>query len=296
MKRGLTLLEVLFSIAIVAIGFLGVLSLIVVAGHRAARGARLDAADRVGRNAVQEVRVRGLYQPSRWTAQTVTDGRAYAVDHLHLLAHTLRGPAQWLPAIPPADAPGPRIHRTGLRSAESGQPVDPLVADRIFRARDDLLFDRPTDPLLAAVGRFDAGVRVYEGQFTWFPIVQADAYNGGSGMLWIVVCHRRDVLAKDRLLVMREVNGSEIEVAPRDGMPETDLDISDNQWLLLAGRHLDRDHFAWRRANSVSSVIDGTRFISTVGRDWDAPAADSYVAVIDGVVAVYEKTIRFRED
>lgn len=65
-RRGVTLLEVLFSIGIVAVGLLGVLVIIPLAGSRSTQGMIADGADRMGRNAVRMFDVQHMRDPTAW--------------------------------------------------------------------------------------------------------------------------------------------------------------------------------------------------------------------------------------
>ncbi|NLF70087.1 MAG: hypothetical protein GX575_13690 [Candidatus Anammoximicrobium sp.] len=64
--RGVTLLEVLFSIGIVAVGLLGVLIIVPLAGLRATQGAIADGADRLGRNAIRMFDTYQLRRQDAW--------------------------------------------------------------------------------------------------------------------------------------------------------------------------------------------------------------------------------------
>lgn len=65
-RRGLTLLEVLIAIFVLAIGLLGVAALIPVGRFQLEQGAKQDRAAAVGRAAWREVEVRGMLDPTVW--------------------------------------------------------------------------------------------------------------------------------------------------------------------------------------------------------------------------------------
>lgn len=71
-RRGVTLMEVLISIAVVAVGLLGVASLIPIGTFAVTETAKSDRSAALGRAAMHEVRVRGMLEPrndrgtSRW--------------------------------------------------------------------------------------------------------------------------------------------------------------------------------------------------------------------------------------
>jgi hypothetical protein len=75
-----SVVEVLFAIGVVAVGLLGVMSLIPVAGYRVTRGSIADAGDRLGRNVVREFHVRGMADDGVWwrcVSQTTTTEPKY---------------------------------------------------------------------------------------------------------------------------------------------------------------------------------------------------------------------------
>ena len=69
-RRGITLMEVLISIAVAAIGLLGVAALIPVAAYQAQEGARNDRLGNVGRRSIRETGIRGYYRPGKYNPTT----------------------------------------------------------------------------------------------------------------------------------------------------------------------------------------------------------------------------------
>ncbi len=65
-SRGVTVLEVLISIGVAAVGLLGVILLIPLADHQMNRGFVLERANQVGANAFREFEVRGMHNPNNW--------------------------------------------------------------------------------------------------------------------------------------------------------------------------------------------------------------------------------------
>ena len=321
-RRGVTLLEVLFAIGIASIGILGVMATMLIAGKHAADGARFDAADRVGRNAVRDFHIRGFNratgQQGTWAAVPV-NGQAYCLDPVYVAENGTATPACWFPAFDPAIVPGPRMPRISIRAMPGDQSVAPLppigaeFADSIFVARDDLIFMEPTDKTLPPVQHFGSATeaRSSTGALSWFATVESNDYSHGSGIANIVVCHRRDLLTTDaeRLCNVVEIDASEFKLAARPGQPDSDLDVRDDEWLLLCGVLLNgRTMFRWRRVTSTTDVLpagqpdyDNTvlpvpsRRVSAAGRDWMIPAANTQVALFGAVVAVYERPVKMEE-
>ena len=66
-RHGVTVLEVLFSIGIVAVGLLGVLTIVPVAGNRVTQGSIADNSDRLGRNAIRQFDVGQMRRENMWS-------------------------------------------------------------------------------------------------------------------------------------------------------------------------------------------------------------------------------------
>ncbi|HTN74191.1 MAG TPA: prepilin-type N-terminal cleavage/methylation domain-containing protein, partial [Pirellulaceae bacterium] len=65
-RRGITLLEVLISIGVTAIGILGVMSLIPLAGSQARKGQIAERSIVIGLAGVGEMQTRGMLNPNNW--------------------------------------------------------------------------------------------------------------------------------------------------------------------------------------------------------------------------------------
>lgn len=65
-RRGISILEVLFSIGIATIGLFGVLALIPFAVHQANVGLNIERGMTTGRNAMAEFEIRGYHDPNSW--------------------------------------------------------------------------------------------------------------------------------------------------------------------------------------------------------------------------------------
>jgi len=72
-RRGVTLLEVVFSIGIVSVGLLGVLIIVPLAGSRSSQGMIADGGDRMGRAAIRLFDVQHMRQPTMWTRYNTTN-------------------------------------------------------------------------------------------------------------------------------------------------------------------------------------------------------------------------------
>jgi hypothetical protein len=112
----------------------------------------------------------------------------------------------------------------------------------------------------------------------------------------------------ERLVNMEQLDGNHFKLAARIGQPDSDLDSREGGWLLLIGNTGGAIEFRWHQLQVVKDTVAAgatdydnttspvaTRWVSTIGRDWTHAAADTQVCLLDSVVAVYEKTIKFQE-
>ena len=67
-RRGITILEVLFSMGVIAIGLLGVMAIVPVALNQVGRGEVADQSARAGLNALREFETRGMARADQWVA------------------------------------------------------------------------------------------------------------------------------------------------------------------------------------------------------------------------------------
>jgi hypothetical protein len=223
-RRGVSLLEVLFSIGIVAVGLLGIMVLLPVAGSRVAHGVVADMGDRVGRSAIRQFNVQLMRQPKNmWTwydlsssppsyvSVTPSPGISYCIDPL--CVGTLVDGARYTlavgdyPSFQPGYFPwfdpnlfaGPRMYRISLRPTTVGVPSGGMTkpqAEQAFLYQDDLTVSLPDDRTLLPIQNFGTGSvkRQYEGRFSWLATLTpmgplaSDLY-----VLSIVVLHRRDL-------------------------------------------------------------------------------------------------------
>ena len=73
-RQGISLMEVLFSIGIVTIGLLGVITLLPLASRYVGKGNTADGMSALGRNARQELYARGMTDPGNWFVDNAQPG------------------------------------------------------------------------------------------------------------------------------------------------------------------------------------------------------------------------------
>jgi hypothetical protein len=181
-RAGISLLEVLISIGILAVGLTSVLSFI-PAGHSMAKTSLVtDQAAIVAANAMADLTVQGFLRVD--SLSNVTS--PVMIDPI--------GPSTW---------PGVGFNQTELRqngvlsvpSAASPPRVLPASA-YVFRARDDVSLDVPDSDAIPVTNRFIDGSRSYKGNFSWVALLTrpggGNFVPGDEATLSIVVFHDRD--------------------------------------------------------------------------------------------------------
>lgn len=140
-RDGATVLEVIFSIGIVAVGLLGTLIIIPVAGNRVTQGTIADNADRAGRNAIRQFDVMQMGRQDMWTRYRTTPDPeqylpfhptvaepAFCIDPLFISTHVynqsnnganvsiaVSRKIEFFPYLPPTSTSEARMRRVSLR-------------------------------------------------------------------------------------------------------------------------------------------------------------------------------------
>lgn len=295
LRRGVTLIELMFSIGILLVGLLGVAALIPLAGWEIGRGLTADRMAAAGRNAVHEFDIRNMRRPEMWAKYdhslfSLGDNvLSFCIDPLGRKLIGDVGSAQF----PRAGAgAGAAMQRISLFDRPGGTIMDRELAERIFMARDDLAVDRPDDPTLQPQHPpgTATGQRPYNGSFSWFATLVRQVPGSEEFVLSIVVLEDRDLGAGGEVTslsneqvwnvnLLNRVSGGEIEVL---GQP----DITTGGWLMLTS---PLGHFRWYRVVNTSQDT-GSTFVTLEGADIDFDPTTA--VLVPGVVGVLEKTIR----
>lgn len=226
MRRGVSLMEVMFAILVVSIGLLAALAVFPVAAHLAKKGEVADMAATAGRSAVHEFDVRGMRQPARWLIHDPLDalrfvnqqpafGQSYCIDPRGMAANVANPvPNAFFPYAAGAGQPvmvRVTLDRMAVNAAgqlvTTGLPMEKPLADSIFQLDDDLTVERPSDGSLPAFGTIAGGVRSSGGHLSWMatlvPKLELYAVPGvvanSEYILSVVIFHDRpsDMLAGD---------------------------------------------------------------------------------------------------
>lgn len=358
-RHGATVLEVIFSIAIVAVGLLGTLTIIPVAGNRLAQGQIADGADRTGRNAIREFDIGQMSRANSWAffrtadhqyvpvSSTTVTQTSFCIDPLFVSTHVNNWDTASSLVLPQTECfpysagAATRMKRITLRkfpgathnppplppppngSSQMGMPLN--QAYQIFMSQDDLVFDLPEDRTLLPEQKFDSNnaKRQFNGNYTWMATLspwmptlwpsrpaRTDMY-----VLSIVVFYRRDMSMavsygpgpqeppdSERVVDVAQFYGSgyaggDVRLQTTSPTrPSKDLDVKQGEWLMLSALSGTTPVFRWFRVVSTDSGPLGsgpyTRDVTLQGPDWNPNWTSNQATLLNGVVAVYEKTIR----
>lgn len=200
-RRGITLLEVLISIGIIAIGLTSVLSLLAAAGRQAERAAILDRAALLANNIVADSATFGLYREGSGCFSTFIGSAT--LEYLPFVDGTggwcrivVRPPVPILfdPNIQPGsnNIPGtfPAWQRSSGIYGDAGAAGNMNAALQFLLHRDGLLYDASKtadDPPLNSIVQ---GMRSFEGRQTGIFFVTGTGIGPYLGSA--VVFHNRD--------------------------------------------------------------------------------------------------------
>ena len=331
-RGGISLVEVLIAIGVVAIGLLGVAALLPLAHHKAEQGVQQDRRAAAGKRAFREFRVRGMGNPANWRTSA---GAAYAPAAGASFCIDPRGLANGAPVT----FGGPAMDRVTLFSGLAAvQAMSGIQADTAFVIEDDLQFDIPTDPTLpprqiftgspGADGQWgDATIdddgdtvtdniteagwpgsddevkRYADGRFSWMVTLVPDTTQATPFYTLSVVIFDKRVFPPQE--VVASVGFPPLPPPPPPpvalgGGPVTlnaavPLNVREGEWVMLGQtRPSGQRMYKWYRVLATDNRAgQNTRSVTLQGPDWPVDAGVTTEAVYaQGAVAVYEKTIR----
>lgn len=202
MRRAVTLLEVLISILVAAVGLLGAIAVFPVALSQAKKGQVADVSAVAGESAIAAFSAQGMNERTRWLAWDQTNqqtvqvpadfqestspyfGYSFCIDPALFAHNAADDPANggvwsYFPAVP--QTAGLRMMRLNLTSGNPALPLQPMTemqAAKWFGIEDELMYQRPEDNTLPAAqlftgidsgsGNMVPGRRQEEGRLTWF--------------------------------------------------------------------------------------------------------------------------------
>ncbi len=222
-RTGISLLEVLISIGVIALGIFGVATLIPVAQFKVAEGTALDRIAAFGPSAAAEFRIRNMGSPNNWVVSPFANikiaastpgessdnsgvlSKGFVIDPLGVI----QGRQLFFPSPPTGVQPSNALQqmpwlmpRLNLTNTFTSNPlVNERLAQKIFYLGDDVDFDRPDEQekqprrqyfIDSSTGR---PVSTVPGaQLSWFATLSPVATPGVTSdefVLSIVICKGR---------------------------------------------------------------------------------------------------------
>lgn len=298
-NRGLSLIEVLVSMAILLGGVLGMAALMSVGKLELVRTENADRTGSCGRAAMQAVKIRKMLDPNLWYLQNDAAGTTtFFIDPLGRL--NISGTSGT------SLAGFPRISLKTSGTATS--PMDLTQAQAIFLLQDEISVQQPDDFQSGTNLSSYNGQRPYlpgtiEGHYSWFATV------GLSPMeVNVPLAQRRNytvsvVVVKDRLFTTGGTEsgeypytGGSAAVSPSYGgltvSFNTKIDVSDGQWVFLYGSQT-----AWYRVVCAGyNETNNTTWLTLAGPDWYGGTSSISMLVVRGVTGVYTTNIKLDND
>jgi hypothetical protein len=311
-RRGISLMEVLISMFVLAVGLMGVAALIPAGRARIVEATKLDSAAMIGRAAFRDLQVRGWLNPRVWQ----WSGGAY-YDETNLkhpfpprTGSTLRQPnvAVCLDPLgftqPPANNFGGDFPTSGAKN-----PMHRIVtpgcntlelADIVCRASIDLATDEnTTDKNLPPSQRYfptnsTRRRRASTGDYSWMATITTEpsgtnelvGFNPNQeATVSVVVFHKRPLVnpsANELVCDITPFGIGEWQIAlPTANHPG----VKPGQWLMISGKesapnyapqhnppNFDLVYYRWYRVVSAAKPTHGLQNVTLAGRDWNSRA------------------------
>jgi hypothetical protein len=258
---GITLLEVLISIGILAVGLGGVVALMPAAQSQANRAVVLDRAAVLAANALADAATFGLLR----------DGTAVISVAATAVAPVIVDPAAVGPYLLLGSggsggfAPVAQISAAGVAAPAAAGFAPPAVLRLVTELRDDLTLRDPPGPDDLPLNMLVDGARGYLGRMTCLLCVKPGASPAASGTLSAVVFHGRDVTSP--LAVSGTITNFQVL--------ESSLSLAD-----LAGRRM-RDVV---RSGVVLWDPTNRRFHQVAAAAFDASGATAFLTLQSGTI------------
>jgi hypothetical protein len=190
-RRGITLMEVLISIGIIAIGLTSVMSLIPAGKSEAGKAVVYDRASTMAMNGLADAITFGLTRPD-----SIIAAPNVATIVFDPYASQITAPLA-VAAVATAGA----LKSSGVLSAPApsdNTPADPVIHKLFLQGRDDIVYTRPATDDGLPTNSFINGIRSFEGRMTsLIALTESDTGSpplspGDLTTLSVVVFHNRD--------------------------------------------------------------------------------------------------------
>jgi type II secretory pathway pseudopilin PulG len=186
-RRGITLLEVLISIGILAIGLSSVVALVPAGRSQASRAVLLDRAANLAANALADAATFGLLRPE-CLVPTQSGAAPIVVDAVDApmtpVSLALAGGTTVASAS---------LRNEGIFTMSGAAGAAPAAVHRLFtQSRDDVIVRLPASPDDPSSNLFVADARAFEGRLSCLLLITGTSALSQMGRVSVVVFHGRD--------------------------------------------------------------------------------------------------------
>lgn len=297
-RRGLTLVEMLFSIAILLAGMVGIAAVLGVAGKNAASSRTITTSQSLSNNALDVFLAYRMNSESNWVPTPVpvagVNPIAVCIDPIGRLdSGQLNFGGNTL--IPRVSQKGP-----------TGAQITGKMAQKIFLGEDEPVIDKLGDSTLPMTRVFESGSKAsIEGAYSWFAMMSISGLKDSSCVVSIISVKNRDFAATDVTFNVRPVNVADSGNAIRvviDGFPIDQEQLRSGDWIMLnTVTTTGANGYSWYRVVSVSvddqgtgsgaqlkAMLSGKQLPSNLNTS--VPISGTFVG---GVVNVHERVVTF---
>lgn len=285
-RRGISLLEVLISMGILAIGLGSVLALFPAGKSQAKKGAVEDRRGSLGAAALADAVNRGFLRKSTWSVPSAV---AVVLD-------PLPGILSGTPATFPVNLTP--ITCSGTRAAFAD-----AFADEFFRGQDDLVYVTPADDASPPTPKFigtPPAKRLSEGHFTWLATLVPAGVGSDYYRLSIVEFYKRpfDATPNESWRQFKPSLETPVTWSPSTGLSKAQYDDFFKSGMVVLASDESANH-QWLRVLMAAPTDNpnGTTVDSVdLTFDQDPQFTPVTIFVYAGAVGVAEQIVRLEGD
>ena len=281
-RRGITILEVLISIGILAVGLASVLALLPAGGSQARKAMVEDRRTALGENALADFQARGFLNPINWSGASTPP---VMIDPL-------------------GKAAGVQVVPAGMTLVDVNGLTSSALADYAFRVADDLVFTIPDNEDLAPVPGIQGNARrLTEGNFSWLAtIVPLTTGTSPFHQLSVVEFYRRSFDTAPSSSSLQLAGSFSGPMGTISGNPTLSIDKDTFKSFFPTGGVVlvttSTSSFEWRRILMAAPTYTTDESALTsidLTFNQDVTGASGTIYGFAGAVGVAEKIVRLEE-